>query len=410
MAAPSGRATLTGNVPSWAKSANFKAAANQSDSIGFRVYLGWNNPSAVESLAKSVSDPRSASYGHYLTPQQFRQQFAPSQVQVNAVQSWLKSQGFTLDYTPLNNHYVAAEGTVAQAASAFGTTFGTYRVAGTTLRSPSSDISMPSSIAGFVSGVVGLDESAALVHPDIAAEPGAPPSAAFVNAPPCSHYWAEKTTNDLNVTMNNPPGYTLPLPMAPCGYTPGQIRGVYGVSTSGLQGNGQTVAIIDAYASPTIQQDLDQWSQNRGLASTRITQVVAPGTMKRPENKRQDPQGWYGEETLDVQAVHGMAPAASIVYVGAPNNYQDLGVAQDNGRAIETGWGTYTSSLNPGTGAWSTPSWLYGAGGGVSRLFAEPSYQSAVVPSSVFMAQGRTGRALPDIAAFGDPNTGYLIG
>ncbi|TMF48082.1 MAG: serine protease, partial [Chloroflexi bacterium] len=232
MAAPSGRATLTGNVPSWAKSANFKAAANQSDSIGFRVYLGWNNPSAVESLAKSVSDPRSASYGRYLTPQQFRQQFAPSQAQVNAVQSWLKSQGFTLDYTPLNNHYVAAEGTVAQAASAFGTTFGTYRVAGTTLRSPSSEISMPSSIAGFVSGVVGLDESAALVHPDIAAEPGAPPSAAFVNAPPCSHYWAEKTTNDLNVTMNNPPGYTLPLPMAPCGYTPSQIRGVYGVSTS----------------------------------------------------------------------------------------------------------------------------------------------------------------------------------
>src|SRR5206468_7364689 len=57
-----------------------------------------------------------------------------------------------------------------------------------------------------------------------------------------------------------------------------------------------------------------------------------------------------------------------------------------------------------------TPSWLYGAGGGVSRLFGEPAYQSGVVPSSVFAAQGRTGRALPDIAAFGDPNTGYLIG
>src|SRR5256885_5309880 len=170
MAAPSGRATLTGNVPSWARSANFKAAANQSDSIGFRVYLGWNNPSAVESLAKSVCDPRSASYGHYLTPQQFRQQFAPSQAQVNAVQGWLKSQGFTLDYTPLNNHYVAAEGTVAQAASAFGTTFGTYRVDGTTLQTPSSEISMKSSIVGLVKGVGGLDEIVEMVHADIAAE------------------------------------------------------------------------------------------------------------------------------------------------------------------------------------------------------------------------------------------------
>jgi len=495
LAAPSARATLAGNVPPWAKSANFKAAANPSDSIGFRVYLGWTDPAAVEALAKAVSDPGSASYGQYLTPQQFRQQFAPSQSQVNAVQSWLRSQGFRVDYTPLNNHYVAAEGSVAQAASAFGTTFGTYSVAGQTLRSPSSDVSLPTSIAGFVSGVVGLDESAALVHTNIALD--APPSAAFVNAPPCSTYWNEKNTTSLTglpAPLQAPAGYTLPLPMAPCGYVPSQIRGVYGVADS-LQGNGQTVAIIDAYASPTIQQDLDQWSANRGMGSTNITQVVAPGTMNRPENKKQDPQGWYGEETLDVEAVHGMAPNAHIVYVGAPNNYQDLdaamnhvvdrhlasivtnsygfptellpfgfikpqedtllqgaiegigiyfssgdnsdesmsvgyrtadwpasspfvtavggtslGVGQSNNRVIETGWGTHTSSLNTTTGAWVDHGWLYGSGGGVSRLFAEPSYQANAVPGSVFAAQGRTGRAIPDIAAFGDPNTGYLIG
>ncbi len=495
LAAPSPRATLVGNVPPWAKSANFKTAANASDSIGFRVYLGWTDPAAVEALAKAVSDPRSASYGQYLTPQQFRQQFAPSQSQVNAVQSWLRSQGFRVDYTPLNNHYVAAEGTVAQAAAAFATTFGTYSVAGQTLRSPSSDISLPTAIAGFVSGVVGLDESAALVHTNIALD--APPSPAFVNAPPCSIYWNEKNTTSLTglpAPLQAPSGYTLPLPMAPCGYVPSQIRGVYGVSAS-LQGNGQTVAIIDAYASPTIQQDLDQWSANRGMASTNITQVVAPGTMNRPENKRQGPQGWYGEETLDVQAVHGMAPNAHIVYVGAPNNYQDLdaamnhvvdrhlasivtnsygfptellpfgfikpqedtllqgaiegigiyfssgdnsdeslsvgyrtadwpasspfvtavggtslGVGQSNNRVIETGWGTHTSSLITTTGAWVDHGWLYGSGGGVSRLFAEPSYQAGTVPGSVFAVQGRTGRAVPDIAAFGDPNTGYLIG
>src|SRR5439155_14207976 len=29
---------------------------------------------------------------------------------------------------------------------------------------------------------------------------------------------------------------------------------------------------------------------------------------------------------------------------------------------------------------------------------------------SVFAAQGRTGRAVPDIAAVGDPNTGYIVG
>ena len=498
-AASSDRSTLAGGVPAWAASANFKAAANPTDPIGFRVYLGWNNPSAVEALAKAVSDPQSPSYGQFLTPQQFRQQFAPSEQQVRQVESWLTGQGFSIDYTPLNNHYVAAEGTVAQAAAAFGTTFGMYTVDGLTLRSPSSDISMPASLAGIVSGVVGLDESAALVHTDIAPEPGAPPSPAFVSAHPCSAYWAQMTTSDLTVPITNAPGapgeagYSLPIPLAPCGYSPQQIRGAY-IGATTLDGHGQTVAIIDAYASPTIQQDLDRWSANRGLPSTRVVQVVAPGTFGRPENRKQGPQGWYGEETLDVEAVHGMAPGATIVFVGAPNNYQDLdaalnhvvdrhlasivtnsygflseqlpagfikpyedtilqgaaegigiyfssgdnsdeslvvgyrtvdwpasspfvtavggtslGVAKDNSRAIETGWGTFTASLHS-NGSWGSPSWLYGAGGGVSRIFAEPAYQSGVVPGSVFAAQGRTGRAVPDIAAFGDPNTGYMIG
>ena len=56
--------------------------------------------------------------------------------------------------------------------------------------------------------------------------------------------------------------------------------------------------------------------------------MVAPGTYRHPEaGKNQDPQGWYGEETLDIEAVHGMAPAANIVYVGAANAFQDLDAA-----------------------------------------------------------------------------------
>ncbi len=320
-----------------------------------------------------------------------------------------------------------------------------------------------------------------------------PPPPAFVSAQPCSAYWGQKQATGFT----NPYG-TGTLPYAPCGYTPAQIKGAYGIS--GYDGSGQTVAIIDAYAAPTIASDVNQWSVNRGLptmTSNQLTQVVAPGTYHHPERGlKQDPQGWYGEETLDVEAVHGMAPAAHIVYVGAPNNFQDLdaalnyvvdkdvapivtnsygfntellppgyikpqedtilqgaiegigiyfssgdnsdeslvqgyvstdwpasspfvtsvggttlAVGASNNYLFETGWGTTTSSW---TGAAWSPAppgrWLYGAGGGVSRLFGEPSYQQGVVPSSVFTAQGRTGRAVPDIAADADPNTGYLIG
>jgi subtilase family serine protease len=490
--AATGHTVLPGSVPGWANAKNFKGAADPKGDVGFRVYLGWTNPSAAGSLASAVSDPRSSSYGKYLTPAQFRQRFAPSQAQVGAVQSWLKSQGFTVEYTPQNNHYVSAEGTVAQAEAAFGTSFGEYSVNGLTVRSPEANVTIPDSLSGVVSGVVGLDDSAQFVVTNHT-NGDAPPPAAFVSAQPCSTYWGQNQATGFT----NPYG-TGTLPYAPCGYTPSQIKGAYGIS--GHDGSGQTVAIIDAYAAPTIAADVNQWSVNRGLpqmSGNQLTQVVAPGTYHHPESgKKQDPQGWYGEETLDVEAVHGMAPAAKIVYVGAPNNFQDLdaalnyvvdkhvapivtnsygwntellppgfikpyedtilqgaiegigiyfssgdnsdesqvvgyqtadwpasspfvtavggttlGVGARNNYLFETGWGTTTSSWK-GT-AWSPAPpgpWLYGAGGGVSRLFAEPSYQQGVVPAGVFAAQGRTGRAVPDIAAVADPNTGYLIG
>jgi len=73
-----GRTTLNGSAPTWANSKNYKSSADPASYVGFRVYLGWSNPSQVEALAQAVSNPKSASYGQYLTASQFRQQFAPS--------------------------------------------------------------------------------------------------------------------------------------------------------------------------------------------------------------------------------------------------------------------------------------------------------------------------------------------
>ncbi len=326
--APSERATLAGSVPTWATASSFKAATNTSDNVGFRIYLGWADPAGAAALAAAVSNPASASYGQYLTPAQFHQQFSPSQANVGAVTDWLRSQGFTVDYTPSNNLYVAAEGTVGQASAAFDVTFGNYAVKGMTLRSPESSVSIPASIAGTVEAIAGLDESAALVQP--AQVPTAPPPTAFVNATPCSTYW-----NQLDTTTPTNDGITLPdiygkaTPRTPCGYGPQQIRGAYDVPAN-LTGSGVTVSVVDAYASPTIVGDVNQWSANRGIAQLKpgqLSQVVAPGTYNRPENKKQDPQGWSGEQTLAIESVHGMAPDAKTVYVGAPNNYQDLDAA-----------------------------------------------------------------------------------
>ncbi|MCW3065215.1 MAG: serine protease [Solirubrobacterales bacterium] len=517
-----GRSALAGSVPPWATASRLKAAATSSDQVGFRVYLGWRNPAQAEALAQAVSNPASGSYGKFLSPGQFQSQFAPSQSDVSAVRSWLQGAGFSIVYTPTNNHYVAAEGTVAQVQSAFATQLNEYAVDGQTLRAPASELTIPSSLASTVAGVLGIDQSATLVRPLSSPEPAAPPSAGFRNAPPCSTYWNEKNTANTqvsdpargigNVSLPNYAG--LARPFAPCGYAGSQLQSAYGVKSaiaSGTDGRGVTVAVIDAYASPTIESDANTYFSRHGLprfSAGQFSQVAAPGTYRRPENPRQDPQGWYGEETLDVEAVHTTAPGAKVVYVGAPNNYQDLdaalnhvverhladivtnsygfsseflprgyikpyndtflqavaegigvyfsagdngdetfggdpatatadwpasspwvtavggtslAVGQGDSYLFETGWGTNRNRINC-TGflkaignAWCTSeSYLYGSGGGTSRLFAEPSYQQGVVPASLanrWIGQtGRSGRVVPDISAVGDPNTGMLVG
>jgi len=487
--------TLPGSVPPWANAAHRVGATDPSTSVDFRVYLPWKGGDAAEQLATAVSTPGSAQYGKFLTPAQFRQQFAPDQASVKTVSDWLTSQGFKVSGTPDNKKYVEATGTVAQAASAFQTSFGEYSVDGQTLRANASALAVPAALSG-VEAVVGLDESQALATDDAAP----PPPAVYKNAQPCSAYWGEKTVQNTPT----PDGTKLPdspSAFAPCGYAGKQLQGAYGMTSaiaSGDDGKGVTVGIIDAYASPTIESDVETYSQAHGLPSIKghFSQVVAPGTYNRSANKKQDPAGWAGEESLDVEAVHTMAPGADIVYIGAPNNYRDLdaimnkvvdhhladivtnsygyggetlpngyikpqldtqvqaaaegisllfssgdngdetggvagatptpdwpasspyvtavggtslGVTSSDSRQFELGWETGKSSLS--NGAWSTPAYLYGAGGGTSRLFAQPSYQAGVVPSSISQTYGGSPmRAVPDVSALADPNTGMAVG
>ena len=497
-AAPgNGKSALAGSVPSWAQAAHKVGASDRNTQVDFRVYLNNRGGDAAQQLAMAVSTPGSKQYGKFLTPEQYRAQFSPAQSDVDAVAAWLKSQGFSVGYVPANRKYVEAVGSVAQASSAFGTTFSDYTVEGQTLRSNDSSLQVPSSL-GNVQAVIGLDDSMALVKHD--AKPDALPSAGFRNAQPCSAYWGQKTVQNTPT----PDGTALPADpsaFAPCGYAGAQLQGTYGVSSAiaaGNDGSGVTVAVIDAYASPTAASDLATYSQLHGLAAPKLTEQVAPGTYTRPQNPKQDPQGWYGEETLDLEAVHTMAPGANILFVSAPNNYRDLdaalnkvvdshqaqiitnsygyggealptgyikpqldaqvqaaatgisvffssgdssdetggvagatptpdwpasspyvtavggtslGVTQGNTRQFELGWATEKSNLDKATTTWSAPTYLYGAGGGTSRLFAQPSYQAGVVPASISQTYGGAPmRAVPDVAALGDPTTGMKVG
>ena len=322
--ASSARVPIAGTHPSWATaSTRVSPQAVTTGTVDARVYLAGQNQAGLASYATAVSTPGNALYGHYLTPSQVMAAYGPTSAQVSAVQNWLTENGLTVtNVKDEMGGYVEVTGSVQEAAKAFGATFGMFKGPdGKKDRAPAQTATAPASVAGDVLTVSGLDTASHLAKP---ADTLPPPGPNYWVAPPCSQYYGQKIATD------KPSAYGAKQPYTNCGYTPRQIRGAYGVSQSGMTGKGVTVAIVDAYASPTMPGDANQYAAVTGdkpFAPGQYTQNLASNfTLTAPDEC--DAAGWYGEQTLDIEAVHGMAPNANVVYVGAAScTDQDLGDA-----------------------------------------------------------------------------------
>ena len=92
-----------------------------------------------------------------------------------------------------------------------------------------------------------------------------PPPQNYFVAPDCSQYYGQKLATQVPGTSTAiPPVNGKAQPWTNCGYTPAQIRGAYHVGTSGETGKGVTVAVVDAYASPTMLADANQYAKVTG--------------------------------------------------------------------------------------------------------------------------------------------------
>jgi subtilase family serine protease len=103
-------------------------------------------------------------------------------------------------------------------------------------------------------------------------------------------------------------------------YSPYQMRVAYGVESlykKGMTGKGQTVVIINSFGSPTLQKDLDVFSDKFNLPKTTV-KVLAPLGTKPFDSSDDDMSGWAVETTLDVEMVHAMAPGANITLLTSP--------------------------------------------------------------------------------------------
>jgi subtilase family serine protease len=102
------------------------------------------------------------------------------------------------------------------------------------------------------------------------------------------------------------------------GYTPAQLQAAYGVSpllARGINGSGQTIAIVDPFGSPTIRHDLTVFdSKFRLPTSLKIIFPEGPvGPLSSPLSR-----AWAAETTLDVEWAHAVAPHAKILLAETP--------------------------------------------------------------------------------------------
>lgn len=318
------RATIPSTHPAWAVSSALAGGSTvTTGSVDLRVYLAGPDPAGLAAFATAVSDPSSPQYGQYLTAAQVQSRFGATAAQVQAVEAWLTGAGLTVsNVTSGIGAYVEVTGTVAEASKAFGVAFADYTDSdGQTARAPVAAATVPSSVAGAVLAVSGLSTARDVMRPDDQL-PG--PPASYYIASPTSSFYGQK------IAFNEPTAGGRHWPWVVGGYTPQQIRGAYGVTQSGMTGWGQTVAIVDAYASPTMQADADEFSEvthNQPFRTGQYEQYLASDFYDASPDIC-DAQGWYGEETLDVEAVHDMAPNADVHFIGAAScNDVDLEAA-----------------------------------------------------------------------------------
>jgi subtilase family serine protease len=234
----------------------------------------------------------------------------------------------------------------------------------------------------------------------------------------------------------------------PSGYGPGDLQSAYNLP-SATAGSGQTVAIVDAYDDPTAESDLAVYRTQFALpacttANGCFKKVNQSGGTSYPRKNC----GWAQEISLDLDMVSAICPncridlveasSASFANLGAAVNeaasltpsaisnsyggsdtsdssapyYNHPGIAVtassgDGGYGVEFPASSHYvtavggTTLNHSGSTWSQTAWS-GAGSGCSTLNTAPSGQSGA-------NTGCTGRAVADVSAVADPNTGVAV-
>ena len=219
-----------------------------------------------------------------LTSEELAERYGADPADVDLVREQLSSRGLEITDVQPTTRRIKVAGTLADLASAFGTTLTQvsspdHQGRMVTHRYREGPLYVPAALDGVVLAVLGLDTRPEF-RPHFRTR-GAPGPAAS-------------------------PGVS---------YTPVQVADIYGFP-AGTTGAGQTVAVIELGGGFT-QSDLDTYFSGLGITPTpSVTAVGVDGASNNPG----DTSGASVEVNLDIDVIGAAAPGAAQLVYFAPNN------------------------------------------------------------------------------------------
>jgi len=278
------RQQLHGHVPQEANVSSYLGAMDTTTTLNLAIGLPLQNQDDLQQFLKDVYYQHSPLYHHFLTPEQFAQQYGPADSDYQAVVDFAKAHNLTVTRTYENHLLVDVQGSVSDIQKTFHVNLNRYqRADGSEFHAPDQDPSIDLDVV--VTHVSGLEN----YHV---------PKPAF-----SATKLDELTTKSQNSSSAHPNSGSGPSGL----YLGGDFRSAYFPSCSSissLEGAGQTVALVefDGYTP----SDITAYKNDTGYSeSPLLTNTLLDGVSGAPSTAN-------GEVALDIEMIFAMAPQAQI--------------------------------------------------------------------------------------------------
>jgi trimeric autotransporter adhesin len=305
----SSRVTLKNGVSSMLRSASDHGAVAGSTAItNMRLVLSRTDEqtAALDTYLAELQQKSSPNYHKWLTPAQFGERFGAASSDIDAITSWLETQGFTNISVDSGRTSIAFSGTAATVAQAFRTSIHSFSINGRQFTSNITNPSIPSALAAVVSGVAHLNSTGprSFSHPGIMGQLNPETN----RLEPINTDAARAGTLHSDLTTGSSGSYSLylvPGDAATIYNTPNSFNANFSTSTS-YTGTGVTIGIIgDALVSTTPIANY----RSLFLGDTTTVPTIIGSTTSTSD---------ADEAYLDLEVSGGLAPGANLrFYTGS---------------------------------------------------------------------------------------------